>query len=150
MIPPQCTTSQGCAHGLIKLQLRIELERLGQSRVRFPRGTRRRVDRFKTSHQERIEEVYEAETRAYNLDVLSLTESISFIEGFMIFIDDYMKHLTQAKFGVKKAFHVTTRLTKGMWIALVEPRNGIMKMFKAGNLPQIGSTIFWANLRSLD
>jgi tRNA(Phe) wybutosine-synthesizing methylase Tyw3 len=25
-----------------------------------------------------------------------------------------------------------------------------MKMFKAGNLPQIGSTIFWANLRSLD
>jgi hypothetical protein len=69
---------------------------------------------FKTSHQERIEEVYEAETRAYNLAVLSLTESISFIEGFMKFIDDYMKHLTQAKFGVKKAFHVTTRLAKGM------------------------------------
>jgi hypothetical protein len=105
---------------------------------------------FKTSHQERIEEVYEAETRAYNLAVLSLTESISFIEGFMKFIDDYMKHLTQAKFGVKKAFHVTTRLAKGMWIALAEPRNGVMKMFKAGSLPQIGSTIFWANLRSLD
>jgi hypothetical protein len=25
-----------------------------------------------------------------------------------------------------------------------------MKMFKAGNLPQIGSTIFWANLRYLN
>jgi hypothetical protein len=105
---------------------------------------------FKTSYQERIEEVYEADTRAYNLAVLSLTESISFIKGFMKFIGDYMKHLTQAKFGAKKAFHVTTRLAKGMWIALAEPRNGVMKMFKAGNLPQIGSTIFWANLCSLD
>jgi hypothetical protein len=55
---------------------------------------------------------------------------ISFIEGFMKFIDDYMKHLTQAKFGVKKAFHVMTRLAKGMWIPLAEPRNGVMKMFK--------------------
>ena len=105
---------------------------------------------FKVSHQESIDEAYESGTRAYNLAVLALTESISFIEGFMKFIDDYMKHLTQAKFGVKKAFHVTTRLAKGMWIALAEPRNGVMKTFQAGNLPQIGSAIFWANLRSLD
>jgi hypothetical protein len=105
---------------------------------------------FKSSHQERIDEVYKAETQAYNLAVLSLTESISFIESFMKFIDDYMKHLTQAKFGVKKAFHVTTCLAKGMWMALAEPRNDVMKMIKMGNLPQIGSTIFWANLRSLD
>jgi hypothetical protein len=63
---------------------------------------------FKSSHQESIDEAYEPETRAYNLAVLSLTKSISFIKGFMKFIDYYMKHLTQAKFGVKKAFHVTT------------------------------------------
>jgi hypothetical protein len=63
---------------------------------------------FKSSHQESIDEAYEPETRAYNLAVLSLTESISFVEGFMKFIDDYTKHLTQAKFGVKKAFHITT------------------------------------------
>jgi hypothetical protein len=80
---------------------------------------------FKTSHQERIEEVYEAETRAYNLAVLSLTESISFIEGFMKFISDYIKHFIQAKFGVQKAFHDTTRLTKGMWIALAEPKGTV-------------------------
>jgi hypothetical protein len=37
-----------------------------------------------------------------------------------------------------------------MWIALAEPRNGVMKTFKAGNTQQIGSVVFWANLRSLD
>jgi hypothetical protein len=71
---------------------------------------------FKSSHQESIDEAYELETRAYNLAVFSLTESISFIEGFMKFIDDYIKHLTQAKFGVKKAFHVTTRLTRQKYV----------------------------------
>jgi hypothetical protein len=105
---------------------------------------------FKSSHEESIDEAYEPETRAYNLAVLSLTKSISFIEGFMKFIDDYMKHLTQAKFGVKKAFHITTRLAKSMWIALAEPRNGVIKTFEVGNTQQIGSVIFWANLRSLD
>jgi hypothetical protein len=106
---------------------------------------------FKSSHHESIDKAYKPETRAYKLAVLSLAESISFIEGFMKFIDDYMKHLTQAKFGVKKAFHVTTQLAKkSMWIALAEPINGVMKTFKAGNTQQIGSVIFWAKLRSLD
>jgi hypothetical protein len=96
---------------------------------------------FKSSHQERIDEFYEAETGASKLAVLSLTKSISFIKVFMKFIDDYMKHLTQPKFEVKKVFHVTTRLAKGMWIALAKPRNGVMRMFKAGNLWQIRSSM---------
>jgi hypothetical protein len=39
---------------------------------------------------------------------------------------------------------------KRMWLALAEPRDSVMKMFKAGKLQQIGSSIFWANLHSLD
>jgi hypothetical protein len=60
----------------------------------------------------------------------------------MKFIDDYIKHLTQAKFGVKKAFHLTTRLTKSMWMALAEPRNGVMKTFKGRTSQQIRSVVF--------
>jgi hypothetical protein len=89
-----------------------------------------------SSHQESVDEAYKPETRAYNLAVLSFIESISFIEGFVRFIDDYMKHLTQAKSGV------TTRLPKSMWIALAEPRNGVMKTFNAGKTQQIGQLFF--------
>jgi hypothetical protein len=37
-----------------------------------------------------------------------------------------------------------------MWRALAEPQRGVLKMFKAGNIPQIRATTFWASLRSLD
>jgi hypothetical protein len=105
---------------------------------------------FKNSHQENIDEAYERGSRAYNVATLSLTESVSFVEGFVKFVDAYMKHLTQAKFGTKKAFHITTRLGIRMWSAIAEPRNGVIKMFKAGDVDQIGSSIFWASIRSLD
>jgi hypothetical protein len=37
-----------------------------------------------------------------------------------------------------------------MCIVLAEARNGVMKTFKAGSTQQIGSVVFWANLRSLN
>jgi hypothetical protein len=52
---------------------------------------------------------------------LSLMEFISFVEGFVKFVDAYnMKHLTQAKFGVRKTFHISTHLDLHMWMAIAK------------------------------
>jgi hypothetical protein len=39
---------------------------------------------------------------------MALMESVSWTEGFILFLDDYHKDLTKVKFGTKKAWHVTT------------------------------------------
>jgi hypothetical protein len=81
---------------------------------------------------------------------LALSDSVSIIEALITFIDDFVKHLSTAKFSVKKAFHVTSRLAKRILTEMYEPRQGILKSFKAGNLEQTSASIFWATIRSLD
>jgi hypothetical protein len=61
-------------------------------------------------------------------------------------MDDFVKHLTTAKFSVKKAFHVTSRLAKRILTEMYVPRQGILKTFKAGNLAHTSASIFWATI----
>jgi hypothetical protein len=49
-----------------------------------------------------------------------------------------------------KAFHVTTMLARRFIVAIFEPRNGVLKTFKAGDMGQITKAVFWSTLRSLD
>jgi hypothetical protein len=81
---------------------------------------------------------------------LALSDYVSIIEAVLKFIDDFVKHLTTAKFSFKKAFHVTSRLTKRILTKMFEPRQGILKSFKTHNLEQTAGSIFWARIRSLD
>jgi hypothetical protein len=105
---------------------------------------------FNRSHRSEIENTLDQESRVYAIACLALSDSVSIIEAIIKFIDDFVKHLTTAKFSVKKAFHVTSRLTKRIFTEIFEPRQGILKSFKTRNLEQTSAAIFWANLRSLD
>jgi hypothetical protein len=81
---------------------------------------------------------------------MALTESVSWIEGFIVFLDDYHRDLTKAKFGTKKAWHVATRLGKRILEEIATPRNGVSNSFEAGNNEQVCQRIFWAVLRTHD
>jgi hypothetical protein len=105
---------------------------------------------FSRSHRSEIENTLDQESRVYSVACLALSDSVSIIEALIKFIDDFVKHLTTAKFSVKKAFHVTSRLTKRILTEMYEPRQGILKSFKTRNMEQTSAAIFWANLRSLD
>jgi hypothetical protein len=105
---------------------------------------------FNRSHRSEIENTLDEESRVYAVACLALSDSVSIIEAIIKFIDDFVKHLTTAKFSVKKAFHVTSRLVKRIFTEMFEPRQGILKSFKTRNLEQTSAAIFWANLRSLD
>jgi hypothetical protein len=81
---------------------------------------------------------------------MALTESVSWLEGFIVFLDDYYRELTKAKFGTKKAWHVTTRLGRRMFLEIDQPRNGVQNFFKAGFNEQVCQRIFWSVVRSHD
>jgi hypothetical protein len=50
------------------------------------------------------------DTIGYTMVTMALTESMTWLEGFIVFLDDDHRDRTKAKFGTKKAWHVTTRL----------------------------------------
>ena len=104
---------------------------------------------FATVHREAIDTTFgdDPTSNAYAVAILSLNESVSIIEAF---IDDYVKSLTIAQFNHKKAFHVTTMLARRLMIAIFEPRAGVLKNFKDGDMDQTSKAVFWSTLRSLD
>jgi hypothetical protein len=81
---------------------------------------------------------------------MALTESVSWLEGFIVFLDDYYRDLTKAKFGSKKAWHVTTRLGRRMLLEIAVPRNGVQNAFHVGHNDQICQRILWSVLKAHD
>ena len=105
---------------------------------------------FSRSHRLEIENTLDQESRVYALACLALSDSVSIVEALIQFIDDFVKHLTTAKFSQKKALHVTSRLAKRILTEMFGPRQGVLKSFKSKNLEQTSASIFWASIRSLD
>jgi hypothetical protein len=124
----------------------------GHQHTGFRDTLRAGLTAFATSHREAIDTTFgdEPTSNAYAVAIVSLNESVSIIEAWIAFVDDYVKSLTIAKFNHKKAFHVTTMLARRLLIAIFEPRAGVLKTFKAGDMEQTGRAVFWATLRSLD
>jgi hypothetical protein len=104
---------------------------------------------FKASQEFRISEQH-AGTAAYSVAMHSVTSSLSWIEGFIVFIDDYYKELTKAMFGKAKAWSVTTRLARRMLMDVAAPRIGVQNHFRTGHNSQIAAQIFWAVLKCHD
>jgi hypothetical protein len=102
------------------------------------------------SHRLEIENTLDEDSRVYAIACLALSDSVSIIESLIEFIDTFVKQLTTAKFSIKKAFHVTTRSAKRILTKMYEPRQGVLKSFKAGNIEKTAASIFWATIRSLD
>jgi hypothetical protein len=127
--------------------------RVGPSTYWFPRDSLwAGLAAFATSHREAIDTTFGEDPTAiaYAVAILSLNESVSIIEAWISFIDDYVKSLTIAKFNYKKVFHVTTMLARRLMVAIFEPPAGVLKTFKAGDLDQTAKAVFWSTLRSLD
>jgi hypothetical protein len=105
---------------------------------------------FRAAHQDNIDETLDRDTIGYAMATMALTESVAWLEGFIVFLDNYHRDLTKAKFGTKKAWHVTTRLGRRMLMEVAVPRNGVQNSFQAGQNDQICQRIVWAVLRSHD
>jgi hypothetical protein len=105
---------------------------------------------FRAAHLELIDSALERDSIAYAVARMALTESVSWVDGFIVFLDDYQRDLNQAKFGAKKAWNVSTRLGRRILEELALPRNGVGNSFEAGNREQVCQKVFWAAIRSHD
>eukprot|EP00978_Attheya_sp_CCMP212_P000111 scaffold208_cov63-Attheya_sp.AAC.2 len=107
---------------------------------------------FTTGHVKSIIEAFSSSSPTYNLSSLSLTESVSWVEGLIGFIDDYYKKLTKGKFCSRKCWHITPCcLAKHLIKEVASPRFRVIKMLiRMGQPEQISQTICWVTLCSLD
>jgi hypothetical protein len=105
---------------------------------------------FRNGHQTNIDIAFERGSVVYAIATMALVESIAWLEGFVVFLDEYHRDLTKAKFGTKKAWHVATRLGRRMMVEVFIPRNGLQNAFQPGKNEQICQRIFWAVLKSHD
>jgi FtsZ-binding cell division protein ZapB len=103
---------------------------------------------FRELHQINIDDTLKRDTRAYRIATMAPTESVSWLEGCVVFMDNNQRDLTKARFGSKKAWHVTTRLARQMLLELAIPRDGVQNSFKAGQNIQVCQRIYWVVLKS--
>ena len=87
---------------------------------------------------------------AYTVAYNSVTNSISFIESLMGFIDDIYRELTRAKFSKSKAWALVTRLIRRIFMDVAVPRISVQNQFRTGQDDVICKQIFWAEIQSLE
>jgi len=105
---------------------------------------------FKSGHQETLESELVPLSPYYNLCVLALTESVSWIDRLIKFLDDTFNEYSRSRYGPKKAWHITTRLGKALIEKVAQPRNSIHNSFKINKPQEVSKAITYASLRSLD
>jgi hypothetical protein len=105
---------------------------------------------FQAAHRDNIDESLNRESIGYAVATMALTKSVSWLEGYIVFLDDYYRDLTKAKFGSKKAWHVTPRLGWHMLLEIAVPGNGVHNAFHAEQNDQICQRILWSILKSHD
>jgi uncharacterized protein YoxC len=105
---------------------------------------------FRESHQRNIDDTLERQSIICSIATMALTESCAWMEGLIVFIDDYHRDLGKARFGTKKSWHVTTRLARRMFVEVATYRNGVQNAFQTGKNVQVCQRIVWAVLKSHD
>ena len=108
------------------------------------------LNNFRASHSEMIQAHLSPSSPLYQLALASVIESTSWVLGFINYIDETYTQYASGKFGIKKSWHITTKLATSLIKEIGIPRRGAMNAFQAGDAQEINQIIFYAVLRSLD
>ena len=108
------------------------------------------MERFRRSHLATIRESVSVRNPLYQLATSTLTESISWANGLINYIDLTYEEYSSGKFGTAKSWHVTTKLATALIKEVNKPREGALNSFEAGNAMSMSKVIFYSVLQSLD
>lgn len=104
---------------------------------------------FRDSQMDQIAQI-SAASPLYQVAVMSVSDTVSLITNLIRFMETTSRTYVRAKFSTKKAWYITTRLTKRIIFKIAKPRHGILETFKAGKPPHIDKLIFFSSLKCLD
>ena len=116
----------------------------------FKLRLKRELERFRRSHLATIRESVSVRNPLYQLATSTLTESISWANGLINYIDLTYEEYSSGKFGTSKSWHVTTKLATALVKEVNKPREGALNSFEAGNAQSIAKVVFYCVLQSLD
>ena len=116
----------------------------------FKLRLKKELERFRRSHLSTIRETLSVRSPVYQLATSSLTESISWTNGLINYIDLTYEEYAAGKFGTAKSWHVTTKLASALIKEVNKPREGSLNLFEAGNAQSMSKVIFYSVLQSLD
>jgi hypothetical protein len=92
-----------------------------------------------------------AESKAYNIARLSVTESVAWIQSLCLYIDETYKDLdVKGTFSKEKTWQLVTQLVKRIFEELAEPRSGVATIMDIKDDLQMSSSLFWPIVRTLD
>ena len=111
---------------------------------------KKELERFRRSHLTTIRESVSVRNPLYQLATSTLTESISWANGLINYIDLTYEEYSSGKFGTAKSWHVTTKLATALIKEVNKPREGVLNSFEAGNAMSMSKVIFYSVLQSLD
>ena len=101
------------------------------------------------SHRLQVEDCLIPGSPAFTLAIMSCTTAVGICEDLFQFVDDFVRKLTKSKFSHKKAFHVTSRLMRRLFVEIFAPQQGVLKSINVADPAQISSAILWSKLQSL-
>jgi FtsZ-binding cell division protein ZapB len=108
------------------------------------------LEQFRGAQISSANNILHASEPMHLLALSSITDSCSFILLLVTFIDNAYRDYESSKFSKRKAWHITTLLTKRLIQKIYKHRIGVSETFIAGQPREIGNTIFFACLQSLD
>ena len=108
------------------------------------------TEEFRESQMSKINNLMTTSNPMHALATASVSDSCSFILLLITFIDNTYRDYKRAKFSPKKAWHITTLLSKKLINKIYQPRIGVGETFYGGHPRDIGKAIFYASLKSLD
>ena len=105
---------------------------------------------FDLGHSETIESELEPLTVFHSLVSKTLADSITWANKLIKFIDDTYREYSRARYGTKKAWHVTTKLAVALMEYISTPRTVVYNSFRVNNHLAVSKTVTFSFLRSLD
>ena len=102
---------------------------------------KRKIERFRRAHLHTIKEKLSIRNPLYILATSSLSESIVWTTGLINYIDLTFEEYSARKFGVAKAWHITTKVATALMLELSKPREGALHLFKARDGEAIGNAM---------
>jgi len=111
---------------------------------------KRELSVFELGHSETISSELEQLTVFHSLVSKALADSITWANKLIKFIDDTFREYSRARYGAKKAWHVTTKLAIALMEYISAPRTVVFNSFRVGNHLSVAKSVSYSFLKCLD
>ena len=111
---------------------------------------KRELSVFDLGHNETISAECEPLSIFHSLVSKTLSDSITWANKLIKFVDDTYREYSRARYGSRKAWHVTTKLAVALMEYVSKPRTVVYNSFRVSNHWAVSKTVAYAYLRSLD